>query len=407
MELKMIRSLMNIDFHGQYRATRCPDELFTSEGTKIIRCIDKMIQQYKRSVTPEEVSAYFMSHTPVMTPAQEHSYSSLFHKIKSENVMGNDVAADVVSRLFQRHIGKEIINLGVMYSNGEEATLEPLRELLTRYNEDLSPDLNLDWLDMSLEAAIEYIGDQHKWTFNLPTLSKVVPGVDAGQLIEIGARPNTGKTSFHASMVAGPNGFARQGAKCVVLVNEEKQARVRTRYITAAVGMSDTEFVRKKEQALALYGEVRDNIKMYDSIGQDMAWVERVAKTYRPDILVLDMGDKFATMKSNLRQDEILKKNVIHAREIGKKYDCAVFYMSQLSAEAEGKTILNQSMMEGSKTGKAAEADLMLLIAANPQLEGSDAQDPQRHINIVKNKLTGWHGRLHCNLNNQTGRYEV
>ena len=63
--------------------------------------------------------------------------------------------------------------------------------------------------------------------------------------------------------------------------------------------------------------------------------------------------------------------------------------------------------MEGSKTGKAAEADLMLLIAANPQLEGSDAQDPQRHINIVKNKLTGWHGRLHCNLNNQTGRYEV
>ena len=117
MELKMIRSLMNIDFHGQYRATRCPDELFTSEGTKIIRCIDKMIQQYKRSVTPEEVSAYFMSHTPVMTPAQEHSYSSLFHKIKSENVMGNDVAADVVSRLFQRHIGKEIINLGVMYSN--------------------------------------------------------------------------------------------------------------------------------------------------------------------------------------------------------------------------------------------------------------------------------------------------
>ena len=130
-----------------------------------------------------------------------------------------------------------------------------------------------------------------------------------------------------------------------MLVNEEKQERVRTRYITAAVGMSDTEFVRKKEQALALYGEVRDNIKMYDSIGQDMAWVERVAKTYRPDILVLDMGDKFATMKSNLRQDEILKKNVILAREIGKKYDCAVFYMSQLSAEAEGKTILNLSLI--------------------------------------------------------------
>ncbi len=36
--------------------------------------------------------------------------------------------------------------------------------------------------------------------------------------------------------------------------------------------------------------------------------------------------------------------------------------MSQLSAEAEGRQVLNQAMMEGSRTGKAAEADLMLLI---------------------------------------------
>jgi hypothetical protein len=119
------------------------------------------------------------------------------------------------------------------------------------------------------------------------------------------------------------------------------------------------------------------------------------------------MGDKFATMHGYTRQDEALKANVIYAREIGKQYGCVVFYMSQLSAEAEGKTVLNQSMMEGSKTGKAAEADLMILIAANPLIEGQNRQDPQRHLNIVKNKLTGWHGRLHCNLDNVYGRYEV
>jgi hypothetical protein len=40
--------------------------------------------------------------------------------------------------------------------------------------------------------------------------------------------------------------------------------------------------------------------------------------------------------------------------------------MSQLSADAEGRQVLNQAMMEGSsRTGKAAEADLMLLIAKN------------------------------------------
>ena len=96
---------------------------------------------------------------------------------------------------------------------------------------------------------------------------------------------------------------------------------------------------------------------------------------------------------------------------IAKEYGCAVFYMSQLSAEAEGKIQLNQSMMEGSRTGKAAEADLMVLIAKNPIKISEDSseqeEDPQRHLNVVKNKLTGWHGSVHCELEYQTARYVV
>lgn len=407
MELKMIRSLMDIDFHSQYRRTKCPDELFTNEGTKIIRCIDKMIDNYKRSVTPDEVSAYFMSHTPALTTAQEHSYSGLFHKLRGEHVMGNDVAKDVVSRLFQRHIGQVIVNMGVNYSNGEEATMEPLRELLSKYNDDFTPNLNLEWEDISIESILESYADESRWEFNLPTLADKIPGVNSGHLIEIGARPNTGKTSFHASMIAGPKGFAWLGANCVVLTNEEKTKRVASRYLTAATGMTVEQINKDPAKAHTIYNNIRNNIKMYDASGKDMAWVESVAKTYRPDILILDMGDKFARMGGYSRQDEALKANVIYAREIGKQYNCAVFYMSQLSAEAEGKTILNQSMMEGSKTGKAAEADLMILIAANPLVEGQNQQDSQRHLNVVKNKLTGWHGRLHCNLDAQYGRYVV
>ena len=407
MELKMIRSLMDIDFYSQYRRTKCPDELFTNEGTKIIRCIDKMIDNYKRSVTPDEVSAYFMSHTPALTTAQEHSYSGLFHKLRGEHVMGNDVAKDVVSRLFQRHIGQVIVNMGVNYSNGEEATMEPLRELLSKYNDDFTPNLNLEWEDISIESILESYADESRWEFNLPTLADKIPGVNSGHLIEIGARPNTGKTSFHASMIAGPKGFAWLGANCVVLTNEEKTKRVASRYLTAATGMTVEQINKDPAKAHTIYNNIRNNIKMYDASGKDMAWVESVAKTYRPDILILDMGDKFARMGGYSRQDEALKANVIYAREIGKQYNCAVFYMSQLSAEAEGKTILNQSMMEGSKTGKAAEADLMILIAANPLVEGQNQQDSQRHLNVVKNKLTGWHGRLHCNLDAQYGRYVV
>ena len=160
-------------------------------------------------------------------------------------------------------------------------------------------------------------------------------------------------------------------------------------------------------KARDLYSPVKERIKIKDATGRDMSWVESVCKTYKPDVVLLDMGDKFARTGGFARPDEALKANAIHARMIAKQYNCAMFYMSQLSAEAEGKVLLNQSMMEGSRTGKAAEADLMLLIAKNPMRQEDDpnVEDLQRHINVVKNKLSGWHGVVTCELDYRTGRY--
>ena len=92
-----------------------------------------------------------------------------------------------------------------------------------------------------------------RWKFNIPILTRKIEGVNAGHLIEIGARPNTGKTSFHASIIAGIGGFARQGAKCVILCNEEAAHRVGARYLTAASGMSVGEIKNNMIKARDLY----------------------------------------------------------------------------------------------------------------------------------------------------------
>jgi hypothetical protein len=103
-----------------------------------------------------------------------------------------------------------------------------------------------------------------------------------------------------------------------------------------------------------------------------------------------------------------LKDAAIHARNIAKQYGCAVIWMSQLSAEAEGKVYVDQSMLEGSKTGKASECDLMVLISKNPQTEGEYEGDADRHLVVAKNKLKGgWHGRIKCKLDGETARYSV
>ena len=396
---------MDKTFYDEHRGARCPDRLFSKDVRKIKQALDSAMSTYERTVTPDEIEALFMSSNPSMTTAQKHAYSSLFDGIKREQPMGEDVAQEVLSKLFQQVVGEDIANLGFDYVNGAQSTLEPLRNILEQYGDDFTPNLNIEWEDISIDALLSKNDLEAKWNFSIPSLTRVVEGVNAGHLIEIGARPNTGKTSFHASLIASPGGFAHQGAKCIILCNEEGPHRVGARYLTAATGMTMHQVKDNPQRAHELYSPVRKHIEIKDASNRDMAWVESVCKSYKPDIVVLDMGDKFARSQGFARPDEALKANAIYARQIAKSHNCAMFYMSQLSADAEGKVILNQSMMEGSRTGKAAEADLMVLIAKNPPIEGQDEEGPQRHLNVVKNKLTGWHGSITCNLDYKTARY--
>ncbi len=407
MELSLIRSLMDKEFYDDHRGAKCPDRLFSKDVRKIKQAIDTAMDRYERTITPDEIEALFMSNNPTFTTAQKGAYSSLFNQIKKEAPMGSDIAQEVLSKLFQQVVGEDVANLGFDYVNGTKGSLEPLRDILERYSDDFTPDLRIEWDDIDVDTLLEKNDLESQWSFNIPTLTRKVEGVNAGHLIEVGARPNTGKTSFHASLIAAPGGFAHQGAKCVILCNEEASHRVGARYLTAATGMTMQEVKENPARARDAYSVVADNIKIKDASDRDMSWVESVCKSYKPDIVILDMGDKFARTGGFSRPDEALKANAIYARQIAKSHDCAIFYMSQLSADAEGKVLLNQSMMEGSRTGKAAEADLMVLIAKNPVVDGQEEEDTQRHLNIVKNKLSGWHGVVHCDLEYKTARYTV
>jgi KaiC/GvpD/RAD55 family RecA-like ATPase len=406
MELALIRTLMDKEFYENNKGIRTPDNLFSKDLRGIKRTLDYAMETYEKSITPAELEGLFFTHN-VLTTANKDSYRELFKKINKAEPMSFDIAQEVIGNLFQKLVGEEIANLGVKYVNGVENTLEPIRKIIEDYQDDFMPNLKIDWGDISIDTLLEKADVQAKWKFNIPSLQRRIEGVSGGHLVLVGARPNTGKTSFHASIIASEDGFARQGAKCIVLCNEESYDRVGARYLSAASNMSMDEVKGNYALAATRYKPVHDNIKIKDSTGKDMRWVEAVVKAYQPDILVLDMGDKFAS-KGSADSHVYLKDAAIHARNIAKQYDCAIIWMSQLSADAEGKVYVDQSMMEGSKTGKAAECDLMILISKNPQVEGQDEQDSQRHLNIAKNKLRGgWHGVVHCELDGDRSRYKV
>ena len=84
MELSLIRSLMEKQFYEEHRGSRCPMKLFSKDIQKVKRVIDKAMDDYDRSVSPDEVEALFLSDNPTLTTAQKQQYSALFGQIKTQ-----------------------------------------------------------------------------------------------------------------------------------------------------------------------------------------------------------------------------------------------------------------------------------------------------------------------------------
>ena len=405
MELALIKTLLNKEFYDHHKGIRCPDRIFTKDVRKIKQALDTAMETYDGDLSVSDLQAVFNRVNASMTTATRSAYEDLFKRIEIAEPIKDEIAEDTLSQLFQQHVGDRVANLGFDFVNGAENSLEPLRKLLEEYKDDFTPNLRVEWDDHSLDTVLDATALESKWKFNIPSLARRVEGISGGHFVLVGARPNTGKTSFHSSLVAAGGGFAQQGAKCIVLCNEEAYTRVAARYISASTLMTIKEVHTNKALAAKRYNSIKDKVQFKDSTGKGMDWVESVVKHERPDIVILDMGDKFADIRTE-RTDITLKAAAIHARNIAKQYDCAVLWMSQLSAEAEGRADLNQAMMEGSKTGKAAEADLMILIGKTQQAEGEE-EDPIRYLNIAKNKLNGFQGKITCQLDGSRSLYSA
>ena len=74
-------------------------------------------------------------------------------------------------------------------------------------------------------------------------------------------------------------------------------------------------------------------------------------------------------------------------------------------ADAEKKSRLSFTMMEGSKIGKAAESDLILGLGRHNAEMETNEPDHTRFVTISKNKLSGWHGTIICNIEPEVSRY--
>ena len=406
MELALLKTLVDRNFYKNNR-NLTKEKIFRSKETRAIKnCLDQAMLDYENELSMSDIEALFFSQNSTLTTAQKETYQEVFRKMDKVVSLNEDVAQNVLRELNREDAANELMDLAFKMTNGEVTSLHKIVEFVNRREEDFMPALKVYFENMDIDSLLKKNDLKFRWRFNIPSVAALVPGVNKGQIIVGAARPNTGKTSSHAYLCAGPDGFAHQGAKIMVLANEEDTSRVSARYLTAACGMKIEDIVKNRKKAEKLFNPIKDRLKVTDATGWDLDRVERAVKAYEPDIVVADMADKFQPEGKFVAHHEQLKATYIRFRIIAKQFNCVLFAMSQLSAEAEGKVFVNMSMLEGSRTGKASEADVLFCITKTPMVEGQQEEEsPERHWLILKNKLTGKHGRIITMLDPETATY--
>ena len=401
MEKELIKLLLNKNFYDKNKS-KLSKEFFTNGTGALYETIQSAHQDSDQDLSIGEVSTLHLEvYNPALSKAARDNFDVLINEIKDIELPNEKIAQNIIRSLFKRGIAQHVAQIATDIYNGSDIDFSEIKKHLDVTFEEVN---EYEYVTGNIDNLLDQLKDNTKWKFNLAPLSDKVNGVGDGNLVIIFARPEAGKTAFWVNLVSGVDGFASQGAKVCALINEEPAVRTQMRLINAHTGMTFDEIRADKVEANRRWAEIRKNIKILDTVDWSLDSVDEFVQKEKPDILVVDQLDKVNVKGSFGRTDEKLRAIYTGAREIAKRNNCCVVAVSQASADGHGKFDLTFDMMEGSKTGKAAEADVIIGVGHRDKL---DTDERIRSLAISKNKITGWHGQLVCTIIPELSRYDL
>jgi replicative DNA helicase len=380
--------------------------LFEDEIQDLFKVISQAHEKYTHDLTEDEVLALWKKDNPVSTRAEISAVEDLIDSVRRAPVLSEDVAGDVIEGLWKRETGRQIANLGIELAEGNDEAIKRLERMMERSKEGFLPDDFGLPTTKDISELLKMTGDDQRWKFNIETLSRHVYGIGPGEFGIVFATPETGKSAFVVSICSGPGGFCEQGAKVLYLGNEEDTRRTMLRVIQSWSGLNRLEIAQDPRKAADRFTAIRDRIDMKDTQDWSLDDAEAYIEKMKPDVVVIDQGDKIHINGNFAASHEKLRELYRRFRELAKRYNCALFVVSQASADAKGKTRLSPFEMEGSKIGKFAESDLIIGIG---KMDSNDVEDTEtdfaRYLTVGKNKLSGWHGTIVCQIQPDISRY--
>lgn len=399
IEKQILAQCLNNEFYK--KAIDVVDkEMFANGVGTVFDTIAFAHDKYGEDLTTKMLLQLHRDRFPSMPDSSRESIESVIKELTHYVQDSPEMMQDLIANFWRRNKAQKISSKATDIWLGNEGDYEGLRVLLDELiNKQPEDSTNYVRVEDSVSDFLEAWNKGFEFKFGLVPLQDRVGGVGRGNLGVIFARPETGKTTFCSYLVAE---YIRQGFKIAYFANEEPGRLVKGRVFCAYLDKNINELQEDIEAVNEVYNkEVKENLLMLEGRGISMREVDKFIEVNKPDIVFIDQLDKVNIKGVYSRVDEKLRAVYENARAMAKRNDCMIWAVSQASYEAHNRQEIDFSMLENSRTGKAAEADIIIGIGKN----FGDEEDYIRHLCVSKNKLSGWHGTITCRIDIQKARY--
>lgn len=222
-------------------------------------------------------------------------------------------------------------------------------------------------------------------------------GAKRGHHIVVFARPEVGKSAL---VVNASCGFARQDKRSLYVINEDRPQDIILRHISNLSGMNKHEIRDnpKKGQDLA-YDRGWDNVIVVSMAPGSPDEIRRMIDKYDPSCIIVDQLRNLKVRAENRTNQ--LEQAATEVRNIGKEANVLALSVTQAGDSASNKLVLEQGDVDSSNTGIPAQADVMIGIGMDAQMEAEGV----RVLSLPKNKLGGVHDNFPVRINPQLSRY--
>lgn len=404
-ENRLLKVLLSNQFF-QANKSKLSRDLFPDQIKTLYDTIADSHEKYERDLSVDEVRALFRANNPTLPRAAKNQIEELLTDVAECEPFGDDVAADVLHQTWRQELGRKLADRALAYMEGGSDVGE-LEQILEQVKGGAVPDTGVVPVESGLEDIIKAHEYNGRWKFNIDLLSQAVPGCGEGNFIVVLARPEVGKTGFWVSLACAPEGWCQQGANVHAIVNEEPGSRTIARCVSAATGAPFHVVKENPDVYREAWDGVRSNLTVVDATDFSISDLDTYCRDNQPDIVVLDQLDKLSISGNFQRQDEALEALYGAARQIAKRHGVLIVAITQASYEAEGRSQVTYAMSSGSRTGKGAEADVVIGIGIDTHSTGSrNPHDiPSRELCLSKNKLGGDHSHVTCMFDRSISTY--